>query len=189
MDEYLQASDIIDYDDPAVTALAERLAVGSSGATATAQRCFEWVRDEIAHSFDVRATSVTCSASEVLREGAGICHAKSHLLAALLRANDIPAGMCYQRLSRDGQGAPFCLHGLNGVFLEGHGWYRIDPRGNRGGIDAQFGPPVERLAYPIRLEGEADLPDILPSPLPIVVDALRSSRTTADLRANLPDVP
>ncbi len=72
MHEHMAASDVIDYDDPAVSALAERLSAGSAGATATAQRCFEWVRDEIAHSFDVGATTVTCSASEVLREGVGI---------------------------------------------------------------------------------------------------------------------
>ena len=97
--------------------------------------------------------------------------------------------MSYQRLSRDGQGPPYCLHGLSGVFLEDHGWYRVDPRGNRHGIDAQFCPPVEKLAYPIRLEGEADLPGVLSAPLPTVVDVLRRSATSADLRANLPDVP
>jgi len=43
---------------------------------------------------------VTCSASEVLREGTGICFAKSHLLAALLRAVGIPAGLCYQVYQR-----------------------------------------------------------------------------------------
>jgi transglutaminase-like putative cysteine protease len=189
MHEYLKASDVIDYNDPEVAALATRLASGTPSVTAATQRCFEWVRDEIAHSLDVGATRVTCSASEVLREGFGFCYAKSHLLAALLRANGIPAGMCYQRLSADGQGAPYCLHGLNGVYLEDYGWYRVDPRGNRNGIDAQFCPPVEKLAYPIALEGEADLPDILPAPLPVVVEALRSFKTTADLCANLPDAP
>jgi len=35
---------------------------------------------------------VTCKASDVLIYGTGYCYAKSHLLAALLRANAIPAG-------------------------------------------------------------------------------------------------
>ena len=29
----------------------------------------------------------------------------------------IPAGFCYQRLSKNEDGPPFCLHGLNAVYL------------------------------------------------------------------------
>ncbi len=117
----------------------------------------------------------------------GYCYAKSHLLAALLRANGIPAGLCYQRLSRDGQGAPYALHGLNATRLPGFGWYRIDPRGNRKGVNAQFAPPVEHLAFAVSLPGEADLPEIFADPLPVVVEALRTHKTTDALWENLPD--
>jgi hypothetical protein len=68
------------------------------------------------------------------------------------------------------------------------GWYRVDPRGNRSGIDAQFDPPAERLAFRLALPGEADLPEIWPDPLPVVVDALRSHSTAASLGKKLPDV-
>ena len=34
------------------------------------------------------------------------------------------------RRSIDDVGPPYCLHGLNAVFLPEHGWYRVDPRGN-----------------------------------------------------------
>jgi transglutaminase-like putative cysteine protease len=71
---------------------------------------------------------VTCSASQVLLHGTGFCYAKGHLLAALLRANAIPVGSCYQRLRIDGTGPPFCLHGFNSVHLPAIGWYRIDAR-------------------------------------------------------------
>ena len=90
---------------------------------------------------DFGRVEVTCRASDVLAARTGFCYAKSHLLAALLRANGIPAALCYQRLSIDGQGPPFCLHGLNAVHLPEHGWYRIDARGNKPGVDAQFTPP------------------------------------------------
>ncbi len=64
---------------------------------AIAHRCFEFVRDEVRHSWDFKENPVTCHASEVLRHRTGYCYAKTHLLAALLRANRIPAGLCYQR--------------------------------------------------------------------------------------------
>jgi transglutaminase-like putative cysteine protease len=188
MDVFLRSTDIIDWKHPSVIVRAKALADGLADAGNITRRCFEWVRDEIKHSRDYRLTSVTCSASEVLQEGSGYCYAKSHLLAALLRANRIPAGFCYQRLSRDENGAPYSLHGLNAVLLPRIGWYRMDPRGNRAGIDAQFEPPVERLAFPITLPGEADLPEIWFDPLPIVVDALRTHSSVDTLWEDLPDL-
>jgi transglutaminase-like putative cysteine protease len=147
------------------------------------------VRDEVRHSHDYGLNPVTCRASDVLRHRTGYCYAKSHLLAALLRANGIPAGLCYQRLSlgEDGEGNRFCLHGLNAVLLPDAGWYRIDPRGNRPGIDAQFTPPVERLAFAARSPGEADLTRVYPDPLPVVIEALQTYRTWDALWDHLPD--
>jgi transglutaminase-like putative cysteine protease len=88
----------------------------------------------------------------------------------------------------DDEGRQFCLHGLNAVLLPGIGWYRVDPRGNRPGIDTQFVPPVEQLAFAPRLPGEADLPEIWPDPLPVVVEALRSCATAQEVGERLPDV-
>lgn len=188
MERYLRSTDIIDWKYPAVMALASELRAGASDPVAIARRAFEWVRDEIKHSVDHGLSSVTCAASEVLEVGSGYCYAKSHLLAALLRANGLAAGLCYQRLSIDDEGRHFCLHGLNAVLLPGIGWYRVDPRGNRAGIDAQFVPPVERLAFEPRLPGEADLPEIWPDPLPVVVETLRACATAQEVGEHLPDV-
>ena len=188
MNPYLQASEVIDWQHPTVSQLAGELATGQTEPIAIAQVCFQWVRDEIRHNCDYQVERVTCNASEVLQHKAGFCYAKSHLLAALLRANGIPAGFCYQRLSIDDRGAPYCLHGLNAIALPGIGWYRVDPRGNRPGIDAQFVPPQEQLAYHPSLPGEADFAAILPEPLPRVVQALQTYRTLSSLRANLPDL-
>jgi transglutaminase-like putative cysteine protease len=156
-------------------------------AEETARRCFEWVRDYIQHSFDFRRNPVTCKASDVLREATGYCYAKSHLLAALLRANGIPAGFCYQRLSIDETGAPYSLHGLNAVHLPEFGWYRIDPRGNKEGVDAQFSPPIEKLAFRIVFPEEQLFPQILADPLPVVVNALHVHTTWDAIYRNLPD--
>ena len=185
MNEYLKSTDVIDWQHPAVRALAAELAAATP--LETAQRTYEWVRDQIKHSYDYHLNPITCSASEVLAAGTGYCYAKSHLLAALLRANGIPAGLCYQRLTGYENGQ-FCLHGLNAVFLPDFGWYRIDPRGNKPTVDAQFAPPVERLAFRLEADGERDLPGVYADPLPQVVAALRSHATWDALAADLPDV-
>jgi transglutaminase-like putative cysteine protease len=188
MREYLESTEIVDWEHPAVGFLARQLAQDSSDSLSIAKRCFEWVRDEIAHSSDHCRNPVTCSASEVLRHGTGFCYAKSHLLAALLRANGIPAGFVYQRLSLDGSGPPFCLHGLIALHLPSFEWYRVDARGDRPGIETELRPPEERLAFQPRLPGEATFAEIWPAPLPVVIDALRGFDTYDAMLKNLPDV-
>jgi hypothetical protein len=63
----------------------------------------------------------------------------------VLRANKIPAGLCYQRLTISDV-PPFFLHGLNAVYLKNHGWYRIDARRNKEGTNAEFFPPKELIS-------------------------------------------
>ena len=185
---YLASSTYIDSDHPAVRARAAELAAGVSGDAAIAARCFAFVRDEIAHSWDYQRNPVTCRASDVLQHGTGYCYAKSHLLAALLRANGIPAGLCYQRLAVGEVGPPFCLHGLNAVYLQEFGWYRIDARGNKPGVAAAFNPPQEQLAFPELAPEERDLPEIWPAPLPQVVASLTVYATVQEVAAHLPDI-
>ena len=188
LDAYLHATDVIDWQHPTIVAQARTLARSAESQLAIAHACFEWVRDTIRHSVDYQLNPVTCNASDVLNHGTGYCYAKSHLLAALLRANGIPAGFCYQRLSFDDTGAPYCLHGLNGVYLPELGWYRVDARGNRADVNAQFTPPHEQLAYPIRWPEEADFPAILPEPLPVVIHTLQTYSTWHTVREHLPDI-
>jgi transglutaminase-like putative cysteine protease len=188
MKDYLVNSDCIDWQHPLVLAKAREMTAGTDDAVEVARRCFTFVRDEIKHSWDYRLDPVTCRASETLIHGTGYCYAKSHLLAALLRANGIAAGLCYQRLSRGDSGPPYCLHGLNAVWLKDHGWYRIDPRGNKPGIDAQFCPPVERLAFPVRAPDEANLPGVWVKPLPEVVRVLTVCNSIEEVNENLPDL-
>ena len=166
---------------------ALELAKDASGDLEIARRCFEWVRDSIQHSSDYKRNPVTCAASEVLAAGTGYCYAKSHLLAAVLRANWIPAGFCYQRLSINDKGAPYSLHGLTAIYLAEFGWYRVDSRGNKPGVNAQFCPPEERLAFSLNFPGERDFSEILPEPLPVVVKALRAYSTWDQVYRNLPD--
>jgi transglutaminase-like putative cysteine protease len=188
-EEFLRATPVIDHDHPAVREFALALAKGHTGDVEIARACFTFVRDEVRHSGDYKENPVTLSASAVLEHKTGYCFAKSHLLAALLRANAIPAGLCYQRLKNHADAGPaFYLHGLVAVWLEEYGWYRADARGNRADVHAEFTPPEEHLAFVPKEPGEADLTGVFSDPLPVVVALLSTSTDYLDVRRHLPDV-
>lgn len=188
MQKFLASSEVIDWMHPSIILKARELSEGCHDPAGIAKHSFEFVRDRIRHSGDYKLNPATCRASDVLLHGTGYCYAKSHLLAALLRANAIPAGLCYQRLAMDAEGASYCLHGLNAAFLPGFGWYRMDARGNRPGVDAGFCPPREKLAFEPAGTGEGMLPEIWDAPLPVVVSALEMNATYELLNRNLPDI-
>ncbi len=197
--DYLQPSAVIDCDHLTVVAQAQLLVKEAASTVDQARILYEWVRDAIAHTCDIQARPVTCTASEVLNLGHGFCFAKAHLLAALLRCCGIPAGFCYQRLVfDDADPILHTLHGLNAVYLkELDRWIRLDARGNKPGVQAEFGcigPPSsvfdhhEQLAFPIRPQlGEVDYPTVFLKPHPAVIRALQTYLTAADLIAHLPN--
>ena len=150
---------------------------------------FEWVRDEIPHSKDINSDIVSCTASEVLKAGTGICFAKSHLLAALLRANRIPSGFCYQVLRRDPPFQGLVLHGLNGIFIEDtNKWVRVDPRGNTGSCNAQFDIEKEQLAYSTNKDlGEFIYETVFTNPDPNVITVLKRFKNRNEMWPHLPD--
>ena len=96
VDAFLAASVVVDHNHPAVSVFSST--VRRSTEVKTVKSAYEAVRDRFPHSYDISAQEVSVSASDVLRHGHGICFAKAHLLAAVLRALGIPVGFCYQRL-------------------------------------------------------------------------------------------
>lgn len=188
MKQYLEKSEFINWDCPEILELALTLKGNLGSDVEVAKACFEYVRDSIRHTYDFQIDIITCKASDVLNHKTGYCYSQSHLLAALLRANGIPAGLCYQRLSLSGDGAPYCLHGLNAVYLNDFGWYRIDPRGNKERVEAKFTPPVEHLAFGTEGRLETDIQGIWPEPLPVIVNTLQKYNTCMAVYENLPDV-
>jgi transglutaminase-like putative cysteine protease len=189
LSEYLVSDAIVDWQTPAVRQKALELTRSLSDEVAKARCLFEWVRDAISHSDDAGLDIVTCTASEVLHHGTGICFAKSHLLAALLRAVDIPAGFCYQVLRRDPpvDNEPV-LHGFNAVYLATlDKWVRVDARGNSNGIDAQFSIEKEQLAFAMDpLADEFIYQAIFAAPVKSVVERLRMYTTRSELWLDLP---
>ncbi len=186
---YLAASEVIDFEDPMIQAISEELSAPAKTELDLAKAAYEFVRDQIPHSFDINGSQVTCQASEVLKQREGICFAKSHLLAALLRERGIPTGFCYQRLVLDdADPTDLTLHGLNAVYLSSlKRWIRVDARGNKPGVEAQFSLETEVLAYPVRTElGEIDYPTLYAQPLSTVITVLQKSKTMAQLKDQLP---
>ncbi|RSM41615.1 transglutaminase family protein [Amycolatopsis balhimycina DSM 5908] len=164
--DYLAADAVVDHQHPAIRAQADALRAKGDDPVGSAKAAFLFVRDEVEHVIDAGDPRVTSRASDVLRERVGICHAKAHLLAALLRAQGIPAGFCYQELS--------ALHGLNAVYLHSK-WSRLDARGNRTGAGGEFSLHEEKLAWPVdAAKDERDHPEIHPAPAPVVVDFLKT---------------
>lgn len=185
--DYLAATPEIDWKHPSISAVVTQW--DGLGEVARAKAAFEFVRDEVPHSWDAQDSRVTCAATEVLACRTGICYAKSHLLAAFLRAMGIPAGMMYQRLTlfdepEDGH----CIHALNATYLQGN-WVRMDARGNKSGVDAQFSLTDERLAFAIRPEkGEIDYGVVHARPHPAILQCLRSNDNMLEIyRLGLPE--
>jgi transglutaminase-like putative cysteine protease len=186
---YLTETPVINFNHPAIERIAKQLCASNTDQVSRIKASFEFVRDSIAHSFDIEAHQVTCSASEVLLERHGICYAKSHLLTAILRAMHIPSGICYQKLIID-DNVPgvMCLHAFNAAYIASLGrWIKFDARGNKEGVNAEFNLEKEQLAYaPREVLGEKDYPDIYAQPLPSVIAALTDSNNCKELKCNLP---
>lgn len=187
--DYLQKTSIIDFENYSIQTLAKKINNESTTQLDYIKNTYEYVRDKISHSSDIMENHLTCKASEVLKEKHGICFAKSHLLAALLRYFKVPTGFCYQKLILDDIKYPYLvLHGLNGVYIEELGkWIRLDARGNNKEVNAQFSINNEKLAFPVRKKlGEQDIPIIFANPVNNVITALRTYKTREELWEHIP---
>ena len=189
IEEYLKKDGVVNYENVNIIQLADLLWSNADSDVDYIKRAYEFVRDNISHSADINEDLLTCSASEVLAAGHGICFAKSHLLAALLRCKSIPTGFCYQKLILDDETAPILIyHGLNGVYIKEYKmWIRLDARGNKEGVNAQFSLEREQLAFPIRHEkGEEDGFVIYPAPDSKVLEKFKNNKTRTELWDDLP---
>lgn len=180
---------IIQFNTPYIHKTIQEIEAQFATKKERAKKAFEIARDQIQHSFDIDGELITINAEDVIEKKVGICFAKAHLLATLLRGMGIPTGFCYQRVLRKGTvESGYALHGLNALYLEGAGWFRIDPRGNKPGVNAQFTTDHEQLAYPIREElGEIDYPFVYVEPLESVIDSMKESKDCHELFFKRPE--
>lgn len=190
MNEYLKRSEIVDFENKFIMQLGDNLSAGILNETELVKKVYEYVRDEVSHSCDINGKIVTSKASEVLMHKQGICYAKAHLLVAVLRYLKIPAGFCYQKLILNDAETPnrLILHAVSAAYFKDlKKWIRMDTRGNKPGVNAQFSIDKEKLAFPIRKNlGEIDGFIIYASPNKRTVEALETSTTLCALIENLP---
>ncbi|MDD9271765.1 transglutaminase family protein [Paenibacillus sp. GCM10023248] len=191
INDYLIVTEEVDYDHQLIAELTSKLEASSQDQVDFIKKSYEYVRDEIDHSWDIQSSRITCSASETLIHEEGICYAKANLLCAILRRAGIPAGFCYQRLTLgDTPDTGYCIHALNAVYVQKlEKWIRLDPRGNKPGIHAEFSLDEEKLAFPIREDyDEADYLTIYKSPNAKTIGVLRSSTDCINMYLHgLPD--
>lgn len=188
--DYLEETYLINFSHPFIQEKINEFKQKGKTKQEWAELAFLFVRDEIQHSFDIDGKAITINASDVLEKGEGICFAKAHLLAAFLRGMGIPAGFCYQRVTRKGSPeSGYALHGLNALYFEEIGqWFRVDPRGNKPGVSSEFSISPEKLAYPIRNEiDEVDYPYVFSGPLDKVISAMEDSADCKELFFNRPE--
>jgi transglutaminase-like putative cysteine protease len=180
------ATDVIDSADEAVRALAQRYSADAADEPGRVRALFDWVRDEIRYDMGpVLGERRDWTASLTLRRGYGFCQQKALLLAAMLRAIDVPAGIGIEQLLdhkipphfaayMGGRHIP--LHGYTLAFVSGR-WQRIDATLDTALCErkryrvVQYAPGSDRLLPETDLAGEphvehvgvvgewADLPD------------------------------
>ena len=150
---YLSCSGVINCTNAEIRNLARTITTSEIDDIERTRTLYTWVRDSIAHSVDAGQKDLMWNATDVLTAGHGLCFGKSHLFVALCRALGIPAGLCYQRVRcEDGS---WVLHGLTAVYLEQlDKWVRLDPRGNKPGVSADFSTDIENIAYEPSYDGE-----------------------------------
>ena len=185
MDKFLKEHKYINFNSPIIQLKAAELFDGLTDDVQKSKSAYEFVRDEIPHSFDIRSDAITAKASDVLENETGICHAKANLLAALLRSQKIPTGFCFQRM-KIGNGA-HAVHCYNAIFINGC-WIKVDARGNKEGVSAQFSLDEPMLAFPCRQEyDEYFYQGIFAEPHEATMQMLETAQNLQDVLDTIPD--
>lgn len=122
-------SNLIQSDDPAILAAAEKAAEGRTAPAEVAVALEKFVHGAIR---DKSYTQAFDSAVDVLRSGRGDCTEHAVLLAALCRARGIPARVAMGLVYRDQK---FLYHLWTEAFFDGR-WVPLDATLAQGGIGA-----------------------------------------------------
>lgn len=188
IDAFTQESYYVNFSSINIILKGKEIFNGITNDTQKAKIAFEFVRDKIPHTFDISTDVVTAKASDVLENKTGICHAKANLLAALLRAEGIKVGFCFQHITlAEDDSLGYCVHCYNAIYVQGK-WIKVDARGNTKGKNAQFSLTKPMLAYSNRPQyDEYFWPGIYANPHMDTMAMLEKSKSIQDIIDNIPD--
>ena len=178
----------IDFSSTIIQNKVKNLFYNIDSDVEKAKIAYEYVRDEIPHTFDIQSDIITASASDVLAYNTGICHAKANLLAALLRTQHIPVGFCFQHLTlSEDDSLGYCVHCYNAIFIDNQ-WVKVDARGNTNGKNAQFSLTEPQLAFQNRSKyDEYYFEGIYANPHTDTMLMLDKANSMQDVIDNIPD--
>lgn len=185
---FLAEDEYVDFSSAMIKEKAYELFHNVNTDTEKVKIVFEFVRDKIPHSFDIRAKVITARASDVLTNKTGICHAKANLFAALLRLESIPVDFCFQRMTiAKDDSLGYAVHCYNAIFIDYH-WIKVDASGQANGKNAQFSLTEPVLAFPVREEyDEYFWAGIYARPHSDTMQMLDKAKSLQDIRDNIPD--
>ena len=119
--EFLQATDMIESDDSVLLQKAKEITAGAKNTWEAVVHLSQWVADSIAYSIPGGATARN---TYNLRKGE--CGAHSNLLAAFCRAVGIPARLIWGCMYVPNQGGAFGQHGWTEIYMGESGWIPVD---------------------------------------------------------------
>ncbi|MDD6929254.1 MAG: transglutaminase domain-containing protein [Treponema sp.] len=186
---YLENTPIVDYSSSEVQAVCAQFEQFRDNQILLAEKAFYFVQNHFPHTSDCKRTELSISASDVIKNGHGLCFAKSHLYAAILRNFGIPCGFCYQILCAKEKNH-FYPHSLNAVYFKTlNKWIHLDARGNKPGQNAKFSIDKEFLAYtPNPLKKEVMLPMIYTNPFKGAIDCMKKCKDKPEFFKHLNDL-
>ncbi len=140
MQEYLQPTEFLNYDDASVREFAERNSAGATTEREKAVKLYYAVRDGFQYNpniLDLRREGL--KASDLLKRNRGYCVEKAVLLAASARAVDIPSRLSFyivrnhiatDKLEKILKKNYLVFHGAAELFIDGK-WLKTTPAFNK----------------------------------------------------------
>jgi len=157
-ERWLRPTFFIDSDHPLVAGFAREVAGAAATPRDKATRLYYAVRDRFRYDpYRIEMNEAHFRASGCIERGYGFCISKAVLLAAVLRAEGVPARLGFgdvrnhlatERLLELNNGDVFYYHGYTDVLLDGR-WVKATPAFNIE-LCEKFG------VHPLEFDGRAD---------------------------------